>query len=247
MHDCDGKGEYRIDGHVLIQVEGNMCATYFVDDGTAMEMLEIINDLNKKFGYETVSYEQIYPSGAPEGHDIYPKQSAPVGKFIDSQFTASASVWGFPLRNGRITGFNARAESLKKYDAWKRAYTKGRAFAPAKRFYENLKLPGGKSERYSFSKPDCSLLFLAAMVETSVDKAGNPFEVFTVITVDANASVSEIHDRMPLLLEADELALWMTDEEYADGLLNRQGPELVSAIIRNSSNEKEDDQFTLFD
>lgn len=224
-----------------------MCATYFVDDGTAMEMLEVINELNRKFGYETVSYDQIYPQAFSKTGDIYPKQTALAGSVRDARFTVSAPIWGFPMKQSGKVSFNARAENLKKYGMWKRAYTSGRAFVPARGFYENRKSSNGKSERYSFTDPHGGLLLLAAMIEKTISSDGNSFEAFTIITVDANLSVKDIHDRMPFLLDQEELALWMTDEGYADSILTRTGPRLVSVLSPKPESGKENEQFSLFD
>lgn len=88
-----------------------MCATYFIDDGMATEMLNIINELNKKFGYETVTFDQIYPDGAPTS-DIYPKQHAPVGVIEDGEVTVIMPSWGFPRKDSSQPVFNARNDKL---------------------------------------------------------------------------------------------------------------------------------------
>ena len=42
---------------------------------------------------------------------------------------------------------------------------------------------------------------------------------FVVLTTQANASVAPVHDRMPLILEADELETWLNDDDGAAKLL----------------------------
>lgn len=224
-----------------------MCATYFIDDGTAIEMLEVINALNQKFGYETVTYEQIYPGGEQPQGDIFPKNTAPVGVLKDEQVTVATPAWGFPVQGGDKVGFNARADKVRKYGIWKEAYNSGRAFAPARGFYESKRLSDNSSERYYFSDPDGKLLFMAALLETRLDGAGDPREVYTIITTEANDSVKDIHSRMPLLLGRDELLLWMTDRSYADSLLDSPGPRLVSVHSPRRKKEREPEQFSLFD
>ena len=224
-----------------------MCATYFIDDGTAVEMLEVINELNKKFGYETVTWDKIYPDGAPVSKDVYPKNTAPVGVVDDTQVTVIMPVWGFPRKESSDVGFNARSENVRKFKGWSSAYESRRAFAPARGFYENKKQADGKSERYYFTAPDGSLLFFASMLETVEDEHGNKYDAYTILTADANDSVKDIHHRMPILLQKDELMKWMTDQEYADSILSRIGPELVSALSTRQSRKQETDQLSLFD
>jgi len=223
-----------------------MCATYFIDDGTAMEMLEIINALNQKFGYETLTYDQIYPNGVSDPRDVYPGNTAPIGAVENEKITVLTPAWGFPVKDNQKKAFNARAENVKKYGVWKEAYASRRAFAPAEGFYEFKKVPGGKAERYYFSDPDGKLLFMAALLKTAEDKEGNPREVYTIITTDAGDSVADIHDRMPLLLDSEELLLWMTDQDYADSVLGRAGKRLVRVLSPKPKKESEPEQTSLF-
>nr|WP_275532626.1 SOS response-associated peptidase family protein [Gemmiger sp. An194] len=44
---------------------------------------------------------------------------------------------------------------------------------------------------------------------------------FVILTTAPNASVSKIHDRMPLTLLRDEIRPWLTDPEAALALLAR--------------------------
>lgn len=152
-----------------------MCATYFIDDGTATEMLEIINSLNQKYGYETVTYDQIYPDGAPQEHDVYPKMAAPVGAFQDGQITVLMPTWGFPRKDSGEVGFNARSDNVCKYRTWSAAYEENRVFAPARGFYENKKISDQKPERYCFNDPSGELLFIAAIMAEFKDKNNQPY------------------------------------------------------------------------
>lgn len=223
-----------------------MCATYFIDDGTAAEMLEIINALNQKYGYETVTWDQVYPDGIPKAKDIYPKMAAPVGAAEQDKITISMPTWGFPRVGSKEVGFNARSENVQKYSMWKEAYETRRGFAPARGFYESKKLPEGKHERYYFEDPNGKLLFLAAILESVKTEVGEEHSVFTILTTQPNESVKAIHDRMPLLLEQDELYRWMTDEEFANHILSRVAPALVS-VQKPITKENRDEQLTLFD
>ena len=44
---------------------------------------------------------------------------------------------------------------------------------------------------------------------------------FVILTTDANASMKEVHDRMPLTLEPRELDSWLFDDEAAKELLQK--------------------------
>jgi putative SOS response-associated peptidase YedK len=42
--------------------------------------------------------------------------------------------------------------------------------------------------------------------------SGEWIRTFAIITTDANEPVSEIHDRMPLILRPDDYTRWLSDE-----------------------------------
>ena len=48
-----------------------------------------------------------------------------------------------------------------------------------------------------------------------------------ILTTEANASVRDVHDRMPLVLEPEELESWVLDDLAAEGILRR-----VPALLR---------------
>ena len=49
---------------------------------------------------------------------------------------------------------------------------------------------------------------------------------FVIITTQANDSVSRVHDRMPLILEKDELEAWLYDDHFLNFALNKTPMEL---------------------
>ena len=46
-------------------------------------------------------------------------------------------------------------------------------------------------------------------------------ERFVILTTDANPSVAPVHNRMPLILEAEELKNWMFDDQATESLLHK--------------------------
>ena len=45
---------------------------------------------------------------------------------------------------------------------------------------------------------------------------------FTILTTIPNASVAPVHDRMPLVLDRDEVPQWLMDWEQAEELLTKR-------------------------
>jgi len=111
---------------------------------------------------------------------------------------ASLAHWGL-----RRKFANLRAETLaQKFPG---PYREGRALVPASGFYEWQSTAGRKQPYYFFSKHE--LLGLAAIWER---------DTFSLITTEPNATLRNIHDRMPVIIARGDYAAWLAGE---DGLL----------------------------
>jgi putative SOS response-associated peptidase YedK len=113
--------------------------------------------------------------------------------------TAAFARWGL---RGRFA--NLRAETLPQ--KFPRPYREGRALVPASGFYE-WRSETRRKQPYYFSPADGPLLALAAIFEAGT---------FTLITTAPNATMRDIHDRMPVIIARASYAAWLAGE---DGLL----------------------------
>jgi putative SOS response-associated peptidase YedK len=99
---------------------------------------------------------------------------------------------------------NLRAETLaQKFPS---PYRDGRALVPASGFYE-WRTEGRRKQPFYFFPPDGALLALAAVWEQNS---------FSLITTQPNATLRDIHDRMPVIVARDDYAAWLAGD---DGLL----------------------------
>lgn len=99
-----------------------------------------------------------------------------------------------------------------------------RCIVPTNGFYE-WSHTGGK-RKYLFREPSTELLYLAGLYN---DFAGE--RRFVILTQDANNSMREIHNRMPVILQHDELHAWAADNSKTFSVLQRIGPELLHAEV----------------
>jgi putative SOS response-associated peptidase YedK len=105
--------------------------------------------------------------------------------------------------------FNARAETILDKPMFRDAFRRHRCIIPASGYYEWLKVPDGK-QPYYFSAADGGVLSIAGLWDRWSDPAtGQPVISCTMVITDANAFVSPIHDRMPVLLEPGGFATWL--------------------------------------
>jgi putative SOS response-associated peptidase YedK len=111
--------------------------------------------------------------------------------------------FGFTTRPGRLT-VNARAESALQRPAFRDAWRTRRCAVPADGFYE-WSGPRERRQPSWLHRADGRPLLFAALWRPS--EAGLP--EFAILTVDANADVSALHDRMPAILAEGALDAWL--------------------------------------
>lgn len=109
---------------------------------------------------------------------------------------ASLAHWGL-----RRKFANLRAETLaQKFPG---PYCNGRALVPASGFYE-WQSRAGRKQPFYFFPADGALLALAAVFENGT---------FSLITTQPNATLKNIHDRMPVLIARGDYGAWLAGDE----------------------------------
>ena len=108
---------------------------------------------------------------------------------------------------------NARAETVATAPAFKKAFAKRRCLVPVDGFYEWKKV--GKEKRpYLIGMATGEPFTLAGLWENWKDPAsGEWVRTFTIITTDANELVRELHDRMPVVIGADDRDRWLNSAD----------------------------------
>lgn len=130
-------------------------------------------------------------------------------------------------RNGAARQINARSESLQERPAYRDAFRAARCIVPADGFYE---WTGERQSRrpFWFHRPDDGLvLFAGLFAEAQLPGEVRPTTTFTIVTTPASGAVSQIHDRMPAILEDDQAA--------DDWLARGQSPERLRELLRPAS------------
>ena len=175
-----------------------MCGRYYVDEETAREIEKVVRDLDRKL--------QIERTG-----DIRPSDAALVLNQREHHLTAEQMNWGFPGFQGKGLLINARAEGVLEKKTFRESVLHRRCVIPAKGFYEWNQ---GK-EKFHFERKE-PVLFMAGCF--------NQFQGqnrFVILTTEANISVSMVHDRMPLILEPQEVKDWVLDDYAVEFLLHK--------------------------
>lgn len=117
---------------------------------------------------------------------------------------------------------NARAETLDQKPAFRESLARRRCVIPADGFYEWKNIagpPARKIPMYVHLKSGRAFGF-AGLWDVWRDEGGREVTTCTIVTTRANRPLSDIHERMPVILAADAVKEWLDPRERkADEML----------------------------
>lgn len=129
-------------------------------------------------------------------------------------------IWGFTHESSSKPLINCRIETADQKPLWKDSWFRRRCVIPASWYYE-WGIPSSevgyhnaneqhkiKKEKYAIQPEGAEITYLAGLYRFEEDR-GIQVPMFTVLTREAVAPVSSIHDRMPLILCKDSLKEWI--------------------------------------
>lgn len=121
--------------------------------------------------------------------------------------------WGFvphwykALSDGPLL-INARAETIAEKPAFRAACRDRRCLVPASGFYEWTRLEDGTRLPWYITRRDSAPLAFAGIWQ-DWEKDGAVWTTCAIVTTGANDAMSEIHHRIPVILEAADWPLWL--------------------------------------
>ena len=122
---------------------------------------------------------------------------------------------------------NARCETLLEKPSFKNLVDTQRCIVPSNGFYEwdpVSKLP------YFVKPADSSLMIFCGLHTLWMDENRRPVNTFTIITTKSNQIMSEIHHRMPVILEQGSEHKWLNRANNFTEVLNLVKPIHDSSI-----------------
>lgn len=108
---------------------------------------------------------------------------------------------------------NARAETVAEKPSFRAAFRRRRCLIPADGYYEWAATPAGK-QAWFIHRPDDACFAFAGLWE-HWEHDGTVIESCAILTCAANARLSAIHDRMPVVIEPADYTLWLASEQAA--------------------------------
>lgn len=177
-----------------------MCGRYYIDDDTAREIEKLVRQVDERMR---------------QARDIHPSEEAPVLAVEGQNLCCRWQRWGFPGFRGKQLIFNARSESALEKKMFREGVELRRVAVPAAWFYEWDR----NKEKHIFYRKGQPVLYMAGLYNRYQGE-----ERFVILTTEANDSMRPVHDRMPLVLEREELPRWLKEEGLAESFLQKTPP-----------------------
>jgi putative SOS response-associated peptidase YedK len=118
--------------------------------------------------------------------------------------------WKKSLKELRLATFNARAETVAEKPFFRSSFKRKRCLIPASGYYEWHTTPEGK-QPYYFTRRDGHIITIAGLWdEWKNPETNKPLQSCTMIIGAANKFVSQIHERMPIILKPDQFEPWLS-------------------------------------
>ena len=179
-----------------------MCGRYFISESTAEDIERIVRMVDA----------ELTPG------DITPGMEAPVIARHKEELCLQKMHWGFQKPDKGLI-INARVETLLHLPLFSESAQHRRCVIPAAGFYEwDRHKNKGVFDLYSQE-----VLFLAGIYQMWRNRPS-----FVILTTAANASVVQIHDRMPLMIPKPDIGSWLMDDSRVGEFLQLKMPRLRS-------------------
>lgn len=177
------------------------------------EMQWILDEISKR-------YQDTPEMAAMKTGEIRPTDTVPVLVWEDGTVHARLMRWGFHLRQGASLIINARSETVMEKQTFRGLMRSQRCVVPSTVYYEWQHVNGKvRKTKYQIHLRDQAMLYMAGLYQTEVDKQGNPYTAFVILTTEPNGIIAPLHDRMPLVLEGGDRRAWLRDYGAAVELL----------------------------
>lgn len=144
--------------------------------------------------------------------DIFPSEPSMVLTLSGDMVRREEMHWGFPGYHGKELIINARSETALTKKTFRDSILNRRCVISASGFYEW----NASKEKVIFCREDSSPLYMAGIYNRFPDS-----DRFVILTTSANESIVDVHDRMPLILEQDEIFAWLFDSSRTEEFLRK--------------------------
>ena len=155
--------------------------------------------------------DAVFDSESAPTTNAAPGTYRPVLHLQDGEHRVDDVFWSYRPKwaEGKIPiAINARLEKLGS-SYWSRLLKNGRGVVPADGWYEWTGEKGHK-QPWHIHRKDHAPLFLLALANFGPFEEHRAESGFVLVTDDASGGMLDIHDRRPVVLGAEDAALWLS-------------------------------------
>jgi len=209
-----------------------MCGRYSVlTEKEIIDIREILQEISLRIVRDDFLQYDEKPG------EIRPTNKAPVIVRHDEGVSFESQRFGFKRVNNPGIIINARSDTLEQKYTFSHLLKSGRCVVPAAEFFEWKDNGKSKKIKHYARDKDGNILFFAGLYQDT--EAGREF---VIITKDSMGEMAKIHDRMPVILRADQIEQWLNGEIKPKDLLDMEFDLTVLPC-----DENEVSQLSLFD
>lgn len=184
-----------------------MCGRYNFTVEQSDEIREILKKLNAKIQKKE-----------PKLGEIFPTNLVPVLQGKGHRVEVDLISWGFPKWGQKGVIINSRSETAFEKSMFRESLINRRCIIPSTGFYEWDR----EKSKFLFQMEGTSALYMAGIYKHYGEEGR-----FVILTTEANDSMKEVHNRMPLVIPRDEIDRWILDSSATNEMLHRVPPRLV--------------------
>ena len=187
-----------------------MCTRFYVEPAyyapiiTRAQQLKLADDMMRHLG------KPLTMSGEMRPTDV----AAVLAPNKEGNVSVFPMIWGFSHEATDAPIVNCRLETASQKEMWKDSWFRRRCAIPCSWYFEweHFRSPDGKrskvGEKYLIQPKDSHTTMLAGLYRFE-ERNGLQVPVFSVLTRDAIGELRGIHDRMPLMINKDDVEDWI--------------------------------------
>lgn len=196
-----------------------MCGRYLFDPmtGELDEYWQIIADVAKK--------QEKYKEREIATGEVFPSNNVlTLGANKNNEVVPGITKWGFEgFKKGQLF-INARSESVEEKKTFSKHFRERRIVFPMNGFYEW----NSDKKKFLFTGNN-EVIYVAGFYRMHENVAES-----IIMTTEPNAVVSPIHDRMPLIVNKNDIDKWILDIDFAREYIKQDMNEFENMKVKSA-------------
>ncbi len=158
-------------------------------------------------------FDYVEQPNFPARFNVAPTQPIPIVRLVNGKREFALVRWGLLpswVKDPKAFSLliNARGETAAEKPAFRAAMKRRRCLIPADGFYEWMATGARKQPYFIHAKSGAPLAF-AGLWETWSGPNGEELDSAAIVTTDANSTLRDLHDRMPVIVPPEAFDIWL--------------------------------------